>query len=73
MVRRKFDFWTQRPPVKQLTQLPIKLLSGMRLRSYSSLATISASSTWIYSESLGWPRSLQSESVAASSLPLLTK
>lgn len=73
MVRRRLDFWCRRPPLKQLYQLLNQPEDGIICRSYSSLAMISATSTWMYSESRGWPRRRESESMAFSSLPRLTK
>ncbi len=73
MVRRRLDLGDHRPPVKQLAQLWNHELEGMSWRSYSSLATISASSTWKYSDSRGWPRRRSSEAAASAMRPFLTK
>ncbi len=73
IVRRRLDFWSVSPPEKQFIQLENQPVDGISCRSYSSLATISASSTLTYSESLGWPRRRASASVAASRFPFLTK
>jgi hypothetical protein len=45
IVRRMFDFCSQRDPEKQFIQLETNPEDGMMERSYSSLATISANST----------------------------
>jgi hypothetical protein len=45
MVLRRFELAFQSEPLKQLAQLPNQVVEGMSWRSYSSLATISASST----------------------------
>lgn len=64
MVRRRLDLATQRPPLKQLAQLPNHVVAGISARSYSSLAMISDSSFWTKSDSLGWPRTRARELIA---------
>jgi len=73
MVLRRLELPFQSEPLKQLAQLPNQVVEGISWRSYSSLATISASSTWIYSEDWGWPRRRERAAVAAAMLPRLTK
>jgi hypothetical protein len=53
IVRRMLDFCSQREPLKQFIQEDTKPVLGITLRSYSSLAMISASSFWMYSDSVG--------------------
>ena len=60
-------------PEKQLVQPPNHVVCGMICNSYSWLAMISASSSWIKSESIGCPRTLDKALAADSSLPFLTK
>lgn len=73
IVRRRLELGIDSPPLKQFAQPPIQVVSGIRARSYSSLATISASSLWIYSDDLGCPLIRERESIASCSLPFLTK
>lgn len=73
MVRRRLDLPVQREPLKQLAQEPNQVVEGIRARSYSSLAIISASSFWTYSESSGWPRTRDRELIAFWISPFLTK
>merc|ERR1711939_152099 len=53
IVRRMLEDCLKREPLKQFAQLSKKPALGMTLRSYSSLAMISASSFWMYSDSAG--------------------
>ena len=53
MVLRRLELDLKTDPEKQLAHEPNQVVEGIIWRSYSALATISASSASMYSESAG--------------------